>query len=264
MRRQFNSALRHHYTKNRTYGIIKSAYRRFYFMRTDKKAAVALRRNGKSYNEISRKFNIPKSTLSYWLRDIKISAELRDEISSKGRQKSVDILVKRNKNQTILAKRRSIKIRENAKKDFPSLMGNKLFLVGVALYWAEGYKKGAEGSKWKCFDFVNSDPEMVKMMMQFLRSVCKIDDKIMKVQLLAHKNLDIDEAIDFWSKLMKLPKSQFRKTCLSVSRSSKGKRNVNTLTKGTVHIRINKVDFFFKMIGWIDGLKSNIGTIAQW
>ena len=27
------------------------------------------------------------------------------------------------------------------------------------------------------------------------------------------------------------------------------------LTHGTLHIRINDVSFFYKMIGWIDGLK---------
>jgi len=30
------------------------------------------------------------------------------------------------------------------------------------------------------------------------------------------------------------------------------------LTHGTVHIRINNVKLFFRIIGWIDGLKLNI------
>jgi hypothetical protein len=227
-------------------------------MREDKDLAISLRKKGLSYNEISKKLNIPKSTLSCWLADMELSKKAKDRIANRVFAGSAKGLIERNRNQTALAKERAENIRNIAKKEVAKLIKNKLFLVGIALYWAEGYKKGAYGSKWKAVDFANSDPELVKIMMKFFREVCQVGDEKIKVQLIAHKNIDIDEAVAYWAKLTGLPKNQFIKTCCSVSTSSKGKRNKNTLTHGTVHIRINDVKLFFRVIGWIDGLKLNI------
>ncbi|MFZ2226765.1 MAG: hypothetical protein WA064_05230 [Candidatus Moraniibacteriota bacterium] len=224
-------------------------------MRKDKVKALALRKKGFSYNEISKKLEVPKSTLSYWLADVVISQKAKNRIASRVFAGSVKGLIERNKNQTALAKERAKAIREIAKKEVRNLMKNKLFLVGISLYWAEGYKKGAYGSKWKAVDFANSDPELVKIMMNFFRKVCRVESEKIKVQLIAHKNIDMDEAVSYWSGLMKLSKSQFMKTSCAVSSASKGKRNKNSLTHGTVHIRINDVRLFFRIIGWIDGLK---------
>jgi hypothetical protein len=142
-------------------------------MRKDKVEALALRKKGFSYNEISKKLEIPKSTLSYWLSDVVISQEAKSRIASRVFAGSVKGLIERNKNQTALAKERAEVIRETAKKEVRNLMKSKLFLVGISLYWAEGYKKGAYGSKWKAVDFANSDPELVKIMMNFFRKICK-------------------------------------------------------------------------------------------
>jgi hypothetical protein len=227
-------------------------------MRKDKALAIKLRKKGNSYNQISSKLEISKSTLSYWLSDLQISREAQDKISARVYQGSIKGLIERNKKQTILAKERAEKIREVAGKETANLINNKLFLVGVSLYWAEGYKKGAYGSKWKAVDFANSDPELVKIMMKFFRRICKVENDKIKMQLMVHKNINIEKALNYWSEIAGLPKSQFIKTCASISKSSKGRRNKNSLTHGTVHIRINDVKLFFRIIGWIDGLKLNI------
>jgi len=227
-------------------------------MRKDKLAAIKLRKQGESYNQISRALKIPKSTLSYWLSDLKISEQAQEKILKRAHKLSIEGLIRRNKNQTILARERATKIRKEAKKESLKLLSNPLFLTGLALYWAEGYKKGAEGSKWKSISFANSDPEMIKVIMRFFRKFLGINDDKIKIQIIAHKNIDINKAVMFWSNLAKIPKDQFIKTYVGISKSSKGKRNPNSLTHGTVHIRINDVKLFFRIIGWIDGLKEKI------
>jgi hypothetical protein len=224
-------------------------------MRSDKNIAIGLRIKGNSYSQISQKLKIPKSTLSGWLKDIKLSPEARNKISARVYKKSTEGLIRRNKNQTILAKERSDKIREESQKEVVNLMKNPLFVAGISLYWAEGYKKGAFGSKWKSVDFANSDPEMIKLIMKFFRKILNVEDKKIKIQLLAHPNVDIEKSVNYWSRLTNIPKKQFIKTCCSISKSSKGKRDKKSLTNGTVHIRISDVSLFFKIIGWIDGLK---------
>lgn len=227
-------------------------------MRKDKAVAIKLRKEGKSYNQIGEALKIPKSTLSYWFSDLKISEKAQEKILERVHKLSIEGLIKRNKNQTILARERASKIRKEAKKESFKLMKNNLFLVGISLYWAEGYKKGASGSKWKSIDFANSDPEMIKVIMNFFRKFLGIKDKKIKIQLIAHQNINIKKATIFWSNLTSIPKEQFIKTYVGVSKSSKGKRNSNSLTHGTVHIRINDVKLFFRLIGWIDGLKEKI------
>lgn len=227
-------------------------------MREDKFIAIKLRKEGNSYNQISKKLGIPKSTLSFWLADLKISTKALQKIQERVHKGSLNGLIKRNKNQILLAKKRGEEAKKAGKQEVNRLFKNPLFLIGTSLYWAEGYKKGAYGSKWKAVDFANSDPELVKIIMKFYKKICKINDKKIKVQLIAHKNINIDKALNYWSNITKLPKSQFIKTCCSVSKSSKAKRNKNSLTHGTVHIRINDVKLFFRIIGWIDGLKSKI------
>lgn len=227
-------------------------------MRKDQDIAVDLRKQGNSYNQINKKLGISKSTLSYWLSDLQISDKAKEKIQKRVNAGSLRGLLQRNKNQTFLAQKRAEEIRQSAKKEVAGLISNSLFLVGISLYWAEGYKKGAYGSKWKAVDFANSDPELVRIIMKFYRKICMVDDSRIKVQLIAHKNIKINEAISFWSNLTGLPKTQFIKTCSSISKSSKGIRNKNSLTHGTVHIRINDVKLFFRIIGWIEGLKLKI------
>jgi transcriptional regulator with XRE-family HTH domain len=223
-------------------------------MRIDKEKAIALRRTGLSYSQIQAKLDISKSTLSSWLRDIPLSQEATEKIARRVNITSTQALIQRNVQQTALAQVRADHIRHEASKEVRHLITDPLFLTGIALYWAEGYKKGASGSKWKCVDFANSDPAMIQLMMVFFRKFCITHDSEIKIQVIAHHNISAHDAIAFWSKITAIPKEQFIKTQLKVSKASQGKRR-NTLTHGTVHIRMYDVRLFFRIIGWIEGLK---------
>ena len=224
-------------------------------MRKEKIKAVELRKKGNSYAQIGKVLNLSKSTLSYWLSNIKLSRDAQDRIDARSYKKSTEGLIKRNKNQTALAAARAVVIRNDAKKEFGKLAENKLFLTGVNLYWAEGYKKGAYGSKWKSVDFANSDPVMISLMMKFFLEICKVPIEKMRAQLIAHENVDIDVAVKYWAKITGIRNENFIKTAIPNIRKSNNKRKNSNLTHGTLHIRINDVSFFFRVIGWIDGLK---------
>jgi len=49
-------------------------------MHNNKEKAIQLRKLGKSYNEITKALNVPKSTLSTWLKDIIIPAKIKEKI----------------------------------------------------------------------------------------------------------------------------------------------------------------------------------------
>ncbi|PJA88007.1 MAG: hypothetical protein CO140_01200 [Candidatus Moranbacteria bacterium CG_4_9_14_3_um_filter_40_7] len=227
-------------------------------MRKEKDLAIKLRKTGKSYGQISKQLTVPKSTLSYWLSNMELSEKNKEKIYLRAKRKSCEILIRINKNQTHLALERAKKIRKEAQLEVFKLAKNRLFLVGASLYWAEGYKKGAAGSKWKGVDFANSDPELIKIMMDFFRKICQVSDEKIKMQIMLHSNNNISKSIDYWSELTKIKKGNFIKTFVFPKKISHKKKKIENLTHGTVHIRINDVKLFFRIIGWIDGLKSNI------
>ncbi|MFA5131532.1 MAG: hypothetical protein WC467_03845 [Patescibacteria group bacterium] len=226
-------------------------------MRLDKLEVIELRKSGQSYGQISASLHIPKSTLSVWLKDIKLSQIAQKKIRSRTNLTAISKLIERNKNQTILAADRQEKIRSLAKAESKKLLLDPLFLAGVSLYWAEGYKQGALGSKWKSIDFANSDPEMIRLMVNFFTKFFEFKKTEIKVQIMLHNPKDSTAAINFWQHLTGIPKTNFFKVSTAISRASLQKRN-KKLQYGTIHLRVNKVESFFRLIGWIDGLKEKL------
>lgn len=227
-------------------------------MRKDKKKALVLRQEGKSYSVISAELGVPKSTLSYWLRDVSLSGASKKRLFENGQEKSIQALVRRNKLQTKIAEEKADGIKKVAIEEVDRYIDDPLFLAGVSLYWAEGYKRGAFGSKWKCVDFVNADPAMVRLMMRFFREICGIDELVFRAQLIAHRNVNIGHAVGYWSRITGIPPERFIKTNVSIRKKDanlKNKRKSNILPNGTLHVRIYDVRVFFRIIGWIEGIQ---------
>src|SRR3989338_10312950 len=109
-------------------------------MRSDKPQAFKLRLNGKSYTEISNSLGIPKATLSGWLTGLELPQEAKDRLNKKVYQKAVSALIKRNRAQTHFAQQNAHNIRSTAKTEISDLNERDIFILGVSLYWAEGYK----------------------------------------------------------------------------------------------------------------------------
>jgi hypothetical protein len=110
------------------------------------------------------------------------------------------------------------------------------------LYWAEGGKSTAG------LDFVNSDPAMIRVFLNFLRCVCGVDESRLRVYLYCYADQDSKELIGFWSASTKIPEHQFTKPYVrsDFSESKKGK-----LRYGVVHIRYSDVRLLAVMKEWI-------------
>lgn len=125
-----------------------------------------------------------------------------------------------------------------------SILEERLKLTGVMLYWCEG---------WKCsnghemIDFVNSDPEMIDIFMKFLRTICGIKESKLRVLLYCYANQNTESLIKFWSKITKIPISQFTKPYVRMD------FNVNKQNKmpyGLVHIRYTDKKLFLLIKDW--------------
>lgn len=222
-------------------------------MKTKQYTATLLRKQGKSYNEINQILGIPKSTLSYWLKDVEMPVGIKKKFWDKTRRKWAYNITQFNKKRAILARERAEKIQCLASKDIHKLSKRELFLVGVALYWAEGHKR----SRWRA-DFSNADPGMIKLMMRFFREICHVREDRFFAAAQIHPNVTAEGAINYWSKITRIPKNQFLKTYSRVTPSSKGKRAINRLPYGTLRVSVSHMELINKIKGWILGLEKLI------
>ena len=227
-------------------------------MREDKTQALKLRLSGSSYSEIQNELGVPKSTLSGWFSGLQISSKAQARINKKIREGSLEGLLLRSRKQAHFANLRARKLRTQARTEIGPLSQREIFLLGVSLYWAEGYKRVIirKGMK-KTFhpiSMVNSDPEMIKMFLRFIREVCEVPEHKIFPSLRIYDHQNEKELLAFWSGVTGLPLAAFRKSYKGVSRSSQGTRPFNVLPYGTIQIRVNDTQLYHRVMGWIEGL----------
>lgn len=137
-------------------------------------------------------------------------------------------------------------------KDIYSISERELKLIGIALYWAEGYSKN---SAWKTVSFTNSDPRMITLMMKWFRAICKVPDNKFRIRIQCYGIKRVKESERFWSRITNISLLQFTKPYTRVSPTSK-KKIGNLSPYGICNIRISDISLLTKIKGWIKGLKA--------
>lgn len=122
---------------------------------------------------------------------------------------------------------------------------DRLKITAIMLYWAEGYKVG-RGT----VDFANSDPDMVVIFWKFLSEICRVDRKRVRLHLYAYEGQDIDALMNFWCKLLDLPKYHFIKPY--VKKAAAPRPRGPRMIHGLVHIRYSDTKLLRQILKWID------------
>lgn len=217
-------------------------------MSSKKRIGLKLLKNGFSYNEIKSKLNVAKSTLNNWFSQLPEKEKNKiKELRIDNWRKSIEEYQRKRRQETL--KKEEI-IQKIAAKKIKNLSKNDLLLVGISLYWAEGTKN----NRWQ-LQFSNSDPEMIRFMVRFFQKICGIEKNKFYLQMILHKNIKENEALDYWARITKINKEQFKKACYSLSKSSKKIRDKNRLPFGTLQIRILDKRLTHQVYGYIKGLK---------
>ena len=225
--------------------------------RKDYQAALALRLDGKTYGEIRNIFKIPKSTLSGWFSNLKISRGARKILESK-KKNGYFKLIEFNKSRTLSILKENEDIRKKYESYVGKLSERELSILGAALYWGEGYKNfNQRKSVYPYVCLGNSDPKMIIIFINFLEKILSIARDRMKAQVFINPGIITEKAINYWQKITGLPNENFR--CqMALSRSSQGKRPFNLLPYGTLQIRVSQRQEFFKIKGLIDVIINSI------
>lgn len=148
----------------------------------EKEIAIKLRESGYSYSEIINKVKISRSTLSKWLRHIKISNSQVERLRSKNAdaRKLGSIALKQRRID------KSKRIIEESKLEIKNISKNNLKLIGATLYWAEGSKQ-SEYEPSRELVFTNSDPKMIKIYLLWLSKCLFVSPENIKFEIYIHE-----------------------------------------------------------------------------
>ena len=203
------------------------------------------------------KLNIAKSTARAWTTDVILSPQQKEHLYTKA-----IIALSKSPNNSRERRRREIEaILKSAKKELDLPISLTAFkLLGAMLYWAEG-------DKTKNFAITNSDPLLIKFMVDWFIKIFKIRPDKLTAHLNIYSQQNDSEIKKFWSELTGIPLSNFGKTFIKPANKN-FKRN--TLYYGTIKVRVLKgSDARERVFGWIkiflENLSIETGTIqTRW
>jgi len=212
-----------------------------------------LRRQGESIKVIAKKLKVSPSSVSFWCRDIKLSPIQIEELERRARDPYYGRRLKYALSQQKKRLEKTKRLKEEGIEEVGVLSRRELFLVGIALYWAEGFKKDTQAG------FASSDPDMIKLFLRWLFDCCgyKPQDLILRVTANISHKYRIQEIQNYWVKVTKIPSENFRKPFYQRVKWKKVYKNPDKYF-GVLRIRVRRsTDFLRKIHGWIEGIKRN-------
>ena len=211
-----------------------------------KAEAKRLRQQGSSINEIATTLGAAKSSVSIWTRDVTLSNE--HKVALRARSHTEGAIEKRRLSRLSSEETKRASIIMSSYDEVGNVSQRELWLIGTALYWAEG------GKTKRMVRFSNGDPAMIRLMMRYFRDVCMVPEERFRGHIHIHENLNISEAEEYWSSVSSIPLSSFYKTYSKPNISSKGLRR--TLPYGVFDIYVSDSKLFLKILGWTKALSN--------
>ncbi len=166
-----------------------------------KARALQMRTRGATYSQIKQELQVSRSTLSLWLRSMPLS----DERMRLVRNMNAGRIERYRETRRRTREARWEKVFDLVKNEIGTLSKREVLLAGLFLYWGEGGK-----TDWTVTVLSNTDPAMLKFFIQWLL-LLGVEKKKIRVRLHLYKDMDVRKETEFWSRVLSLPKSSFRK-----------------------------------------------------
>ena len=213
------------------------------------------RKEGVSIGDIANKLEVSKSSVCLWCQDIELTKDqvqfLKEKVKKLnlcGRMKGAELNRQGRLDRIEIA-------RVCSKKQLGKLSKRDLLIAGLALYWAEGSK-----SRFSRLAFTNSDPTMIKIILNFFNDIYKVGKERITARVSIneiHRPRE-EKVLIFWSKFLGLPMRQFRKTSFIKTKVKKVYENHDNYF-GTLSVRIEKSnEIWYKILTGIDILKGGL------
>jgi len=122
-----------------------------------------------------------------------------------------------------------------------------LKIAGIMLYWAEGSKSNPKNRMWTV-DFSNSNSGMIKVFLKFLREICGIDEKRLRIFMYCYADQNIKTLKKYWCKTTGVPLRQFTKPYV---RQDFLPEKSGKMRYGLVHVRYSDKKLLLQVEDWI-------------
>lgn len=185
-----------------------------------------LRSLGMSINEIEERVPASRSSISLWVRDIKLTEEQRHRLAEKGCSPDrVEMHVKKFRS-----------LREHYQKEGRGMAksGNRLHITGCMLYWAEG-AKNKNAARLANIDYV-----LLTTYVKFLKECYSVPDSKIKLRISCYtdKGKTKEEIENFWLETLSLPRTCLGKTLVNYDPRGKNDNKRKKRTWGVCEVAV--------------------------
>ncbi|MGW1283360.1 helix-turn-helix domain-containing protein [Streptomyces sp. NPDC002586] len=212
-----------------------------------------LRLQGWTYDQIEAELGCSRSSVSLWVRDLprpepRYTPEEQRALMREGLARH------RATEREKLEMTKVAALRETGE-----LTDRELFMVGVALYWAEGSKSKPYDRRERAI-FVNSDPGVIKTYLAWL-DLLEVDRERLNFRLLIHESADVDAAHRFWAAVADVDTSVFAKPTLKKHNPKTVRKNTGDDYHGCLVIGVARSAHLYNRIeGWWAGIVAQAET----
>ena len=222
--------------------------------------AIELRLQGYTYSEILKVTPVSRSTLSLWLRSV--------GLSTRQKQRITELKLQSAKRGALIRKqeriRKTIQIKTIASNEITQLTRKELWILGTALYWAEGSKEKT-GANNSGIIFSNSDLFMIRIFLLWLLEFLHIKQENIVFEIYiheSHKNR-LEVVKKYWSDHCSFPLSKFDRIYFKKEKIRTVRKNKSTDTYfGLLRVRVRKsTDLNRRIEGWIEGIIYHCGVV---
>lgn len=225
----------------------------------EKEKAIKLRKRGFSYSEILKEVPVAKSTLSLWLKNIGLAKKQKQRLTEKKLASALRGARAKRTHRLVITE----EIKNKARNEIGKLSDRELWLIGIALYWAEGSKQ-KEHNVSQAVKFSNSDPLMVRVFLQWLQNICKISKSDIYFRIAIHETAAnrLEEVQRYWANTTGFSLNNFLKTDWKKHKINTRRKNVGDKYYGLLNIYIkSSTNFNRKIQGWIGGISKYSGIV---
>lgn len=220
----------------------------------EKIKARKLRRKGESIKKIAKLVRVSVSTASLWCRDIELTniqvENLRKRQTDPLYGKRLDYYLKKKKEFSL----KLLDLKNEGIESIGKLSKREIFLIGIALYWGEGFKKDS------LVGLATLDINIAKFFIFWLKKSFDIESKDLLLRVTANISYKskIKDLEKYWSKELNIPVNQFSKPFFQKTIWKKEYENKENY-HGVLRIRVRRsIDLLRKIYGYIEGISLNI------
>ncbi|MFF4651235.1 hypothetical protein [Streptomyces sp. NPDC001380] len=211
-----------------------------------------LRLEGRTYDEISAELDVSKSSVSLWVRDLPRPAPRMTPEEKARHMNEVRWEPLRRERD---AERRAVKAAAHA--EIGQLSERELFMIGVALYWAEGAKDKAYDRR-EAVGFINSDPGVVHVYLAWLR-LLGVEESRWRLRVHIHETADIEAAERYWAELAGFDPAALQRTTVKRHNPATNRRNTGSAYRGCLFVKVlDAADLYRRIEGWWCGIVSAV------